>query len=325
MIFKFLAGLPAVLGVAGFFAYIWIGQSRIGGEVLKQIVTKLRAAPNIDASQYSNLTPAKIKKLIESDSHVRVLVNEQDQKLLRLLIIVQNIVTVIVLLACGGVIAFSIWLLNRPEPLSVTAYAPQAVVEEAKGALVDLDPLSVQWTSTGKDEPVSVFLENVDSGRRTQKKTVQSNVRSVRFEPTEVLEAASSRGLHQRNRIRSVIEWSANTSVSEVKDLLVGVDVELQLNGKLITPTGKDRRIDTLFAYIDQSTQSLPQNYCFSVDFVARSKAGPPLVIPLHSCNNDGEVHIAGLAQVDWNRPVGLVYGGPDDSRIVRTHIAGRP
>jgi len=288
-------------------------------------VTKLRTAPNLDVAQYTNLTPAKIGKLIESDSRVREVVNEQDQKLLRLLIILQHVLTVIVLLACAGLVALSIWLISRPEPLSVSALAPQAVAPDAKGALVDLDPIVVQWTSTGKDEPVSVFLENVDSGRRTQKKTVSSNVRSVRFEPSEIFEAATSRGFHRVNRIRSVVEWSANTSVSESKDLLVGIEIDLLLNGRLVTPNGKQRTIHTLFATIDQSTEQLPQNYCFNVDFVARSNMGPPLIIPLHSCNSDGEVQILALNQVDWNRPVGLVYGGPDDPRIVRTRVSGKP
>jgi hypothetical protein len=323
--FKFLAGLPAILGLAGFFAYIWAGQSRIGGEIMKQIVAKLRTAPNLDVGQYTTLTPARIGKLIASDSRVREVVNEQDQKLLRLLIILQHLLTVIVLLACAGLVALSIWLISRPEPLSLSALAPQAVAPDAKGALVDLDPIVVPWTSTGKDEQVSVFLENVDTGRRTQKKTVSSNVRSVRFEAPEVLEVATSRDFHRANRIRSVIEWSSNSSISESKDLLVGIEIDLLLNGRLVTPNGRQRTIDTMFATIDQSTEHLPQDYCFSTDFVARSKTGPPLVIPLHSCNNDGEVRIPGLTQVDWNRPAGLVYGGPDDPRIIRTHVSGKP
>jgi hypothetical protein len=323
--FKFLAGLPGILGVAGFFAYIWVGQSRIGGEIFKQIVAKLRTDPNLDVAKYSSLTPAKIGRLIKSDSRVRRNVNEQDQKLLRLLIILQHILTVVVLLACAGLVALSIWLISRPEPLSVSAGAPQAVAADAKGALVDLDPISVQWTSSGKDETVSVFLENVDSGARTKKKTVSSNVRSVRFESSEVSAVATSRTFHGANRIRSVVEWSAGTSVSATQDLLVGVEIELLLNGRLVTPAGKDRTIHTMFATFDQSTEHLPPNYCFSADLVGRANSGVPLVIPLHSCNNNGEVQIKGLDQVDWNKSVGLVYGGPDDPRIVRTEVSGKP
>lgn len=42
--FVFLKGLPAVLGIVGFFVYLWAGQYRIGGDLMKGVVDKLRAA-----------------------------------------------------------------------------------------------------------------------------------------------------------------------------------------------------------------------------------------------------------------------------------------
>jgi hypothetical protein len=45
---SFLSGLPALLGIAGFFAYLWAGQSKIAGEILKDIVGRLRTNPNLD-------------------------------------------------------------------------------------------------------------------------------------------------------------------------------------------------------------------------------------------------------------------------------------
>lgn len=44
-IMSFLSGLPAMLGIAGFFAYLWFGRSKIGGDILKEIVGKLRTNP----------------------------------------------------------------------------------------------------------------------------------------------------------------------------------------------------------------------------------------------------------------------------------------
>lgn len=78
---SFLNGLPALLGIAGFFAYLWVGQSRIGGDILKQIVGKLRNNPNLDLQPYGNLSPAKLGRLVESDTKIRDSVNDQDQKL----------------------------------------------------------------------------------------------------------------------------------------------------------------------------------------------------------------------------------------------------
>jgi hypothetical protein len=106
--------------------------------------------------------------------------------------------------------------------------------------------------------------------------------------------------------------------------LLVGIDVELALFGHLINPSGKDGVIQTMVAAIDESTASLPRDYCFTADFVGRSKTDA-VVIPLRSCNAENQVSIPGLNTIDWQRPVGLIYGSPDDRRIARTKVSGHP
>jgi hypothetical protein len=63
----------------------------------------------------------------------------------------------------------------------------------------------------------------------------------------------------------------------------------------------------------------------FNVDFVGWTKSRSALVVSLHACDADGEVRIPRLGDVDWTRPVGLVYNSPDDARIVRTRISGAP
>lgn len=97
-----------MLGIAGFFAYLWAGQSKIGGESLKDIAGRLRTNPNLDLKAYGELSPAKLGKLVESDSKIKDSVNAQDQKLLQLLIILQHGVTVIVLLVSAGLIGVSL-------------------------------------------------------------------------------------------------------------------------------------------------------------------------------------------------------------------------
>jgi hypothetical protein len=321
---SFLGGLPALLGIAGFFAYIWVGQNKIGGEILKDIVAKLRTNPNLDPKAYGDLSPAKLGRLVESDSKVRDAVNEQDQKLLRLLIILQHGLTVIVLLVSAALVGLSVWLFTRPQPLSVLVKSPTAVNKDAEGLLVDLDPVDVEWQSQGVPESVRVYLENVDSGTQTDKKTLAADVRNVVFTPEQLHIVASDRTYHHKNRIRSVVEWSKGKATSEPVALLVGMDVDLALFGNLITASGKGGVIHTMVATIDQSTATLPTDYCFTADLVARVATGP-VVIPLKSCNNDTQVSIPGLNKLDWRRYPGLVYGGPDDRRIVRTHVSGHP
>lgn len=323
-VMSFLSGLPALLGIAGFFAYLWVGQSKIGGEILKDIVRKLRTNPNLDLRAYGELSPAKLGKIVESDTRVRDAVNDQDQRLLRLLIVFQHSLTAVVLVVSAALVGLSVWLFTRPQPLSVFAKPPSAVNKEAEGLLVDLDPIAVQWQSEGVPEPVTVFLENVDTAAQTEKRTVAADIREVVFSPAQVHAVASDRSYRHKNRIRSVIEWSKGKSVSQPMDLLVGLDVELALYGKLISASRKQNVIHTLVATIDDSTATIPTDYCFSVDLVGRSQTSP-VVIPLKSCNADTEVSIPALKTRDWRRYPSLVYNSPDDRRTVRTHVSGHP
>ena len=110
---------------------------------------------------------------------------------------------------------------------------------------------------------------------------------------------------------------------SEVVDLLVGIRVQLMLGGKLITPGGS-QTVNTLMATIDESTEFMPDNYCFQTDFVGWTKTSP-FVGGLKSCNQVRHVDVPWLADIDWSRHVGLVFDAPDDRRIVRTCISGQP
>jgi hypothetical protein len=323
-VISFLSGLPALLGIAGFFAYLWVGQSRIGGEILKEIVRKLRTNPNLDLKAYGELSPARLGRIVDSDTRVRDAVNDQDQKLLRLLIIFQHSLTVIVLLVSAALVGLSGWLFMRPQPLSVLVKPPSAVTTDAEGLLVDLDPLTVQWQSEGVPEPVTVFLENVDTGAQSAKKTLAADVRDVVFAPAQVHAVASDRSYHHKNRIRSVVEWSKGKTTSQPVDLQVGLEVELALYGRLIAASRKEGIIHTLVATIDDSTENIPADYCFTVDLVGRSKTSA-VVIPLKSCNADTQVSIPGLDTLDWRRYPSLVYNSPDDRRIVRPHVSGHP
>jgi hypothetical protein len=79
-----------------------------------------------------------------------------------------------------------------------------------------------------------------------------------------------------------------------------------------------------MVATIDESTATLPRDYCFTADFAGRSKTAA-VVIPLKSRNADTQVSIPSLKILDWQRPVGLLYDSPDDRRIVRTKVSGHP
>jgi hypothetical protein len=122
--------------------------------------------------------------------------------------------------------------------------------------------------------------------------------------------------------MRTVIEWPGKIVRSDAVDLAVGVKVQLMIGGTLVTPDGT-RSINTIIATIDDSTEHMPPDYCFAVDFAVWNQVGP-LVAPLKSCNRKQEVDLPFLSQVDWGRRVGLVFNQPTaDGSFVRTCIAG--
>ena len=294
---SFLKGLPAVLGIVGFFAYLWAGQYRLGGELMKTVVDKLRVAPNVDIKDYAALTPARIEQLIKHDSAARNAVNDQDIRLIRLIVILQYVVTVFVLIVCSGLVALGIWLISRPEPLSIVPHSPTSARSTPDVALVDLDPIKVVWDANGMVEHVSVFLENIAGERRSGKKSILADVHEATFTPDEVHDALIDRDYHGINRIRTVVEWSGHTVRSNPIDLPVGIKVRLMIGGTLVTPEAT-RPINTLIATIDDSTEHMPNGYCFNVDFAGWNRSGP-LVAPLKSCNSDSEVTMPFLADID--------------------------
>ena len=93
------------------------------------------------------------------------------------------------------------------------------------------------------------------------------------------------------------------------------------LGGKLITP-GRQPDRQHVMTLIDESTEFMPDNYCFQTDFVGWTKTSP-FVGGLKSCNQVRHVDVPWLADIDWSRHVGLVFDAPDDRRIVRTCISG--
>lgn len=206
--------------------------------------------------------------------------------------------------AALAVVAGLVWKLAGTRQLSVVPDPPRDLVPEADGLLVDLDPLAVRWTASGPDANVQVSLENVDSHRRTVAHTLSSNVRAVEFPVEEVRQVATSRAYRGKNRIRAVVEWPGHAAFSSIVDLHVGLDVQLNLFGHVLVADGSEREVHTLFAYIDDSTAPLPDDYCFTANFTYRTSVGSTVQV-LRSCHEVGTVTIQDLDRIRWGEGYG--------------------
>jgi hypothetical protein len=325
-VYEFLQALPALVGFIGFFVYLWAGQQKSGGNVFSKIVDRLRQNPNVDIRSYGSMTPAKLRHLIAADEKVRSTVNEQDRELLKLVIQNQSRTTLIVFVVCAALVALGVWLVRtdplRPRPVQIGEIRIGAIEKQAEGLLVDLDPLQVSWRADGDEEVLSVCLENLSSGAKTRRKSVVSSARTVNFLPQDLAPLLEDRSYKGVNRIRALVETSRSTFSSRDVDILVGIRASLMIGGTLISQGEERGKISTLFATIDDSTEHVPSGYCFQGDFFAFDVSGAAVVQALRSCNSDGEVRLSKISDINWNRPHGFIYHGPDDPRLIRSDVA---
>lgn len=169
------------------------------------------------------------------------------------------------------------------------------------------------------------MLENINSGHKTIRKSVTSSARLIRFESADLLPVLDNRSYKGSNQVRAIIETSQSTFHSQDVGLLVGIQVSLSIGAKLITPKKGEgiRTINQLIATIDDSTEKMPKNYCFSGDFAALDNSRRPIIQLLKSCNYDNKVSLLKLSEINWNLPHAFIYHGPDNPSIVRSLIEG--
>ena len=333
----FFQSLPAVVGVIAFFAFLWVGQTRLWGKNLREIVLRLRNNPNLDIPAYEKMSALAVLYAVSKDAEVRATVNEQDYRLLKLLSIFQATIIVVVFVVCAGMVIYSVSIFRqdifRPKPLLIDGIHIKAIEPEAGGLLVDLDPIQVVWDAQGEEKEVSVFLENTDTKSRTQKKSTISSRRFITFEAAEFRPVLPVREYKGVNHFRAVIETNDNIYKSLRKPIFVGVEVELIVQFLLIGSENRDRKIDLLTASINGWTQEplnshasdLPDNYCISGIFTSQDKSGSPMAQSISTCNEEtgirGEIKLDLIDLIDWNKPYKFTYYGPGDRRLVRTQV----
>jgi hypothetical protein len=312
----FLKGLPALLGIVGFFAYLWRGQGRIGADTTRLIIERLRNDPNVPLKQLDvKMSAAKLKHLVETDERVRRRVNAEQGRLLRQIVHWQNAVTLVVFLACAGLVALAIMLISRPLPLEVTLSPPRALVAREGKPLLDLDQIVVNWSSKGVGEQVQVFLENVDSGTWTPVRTVASDVGTLTFDPKHLREVASDRAYGGRNRVRSVVKTSTNIFKSATVDLAVGIQIRLYTN------LGGGRAM--IFPTIWGKDENIPPGFCFDSTIFGYRSGGDIKKVEINDrCKGNRMLTPSLLSDFDWSRPIGLLYSGPRPE-LVRTCLYG--
>ena len=309
--YSLLAALPAVLALSGFVVFQLLRRSGTGDAVTRRIVEKLRREAPDSISPDQRLHADQVERVLTGDQRLRELVGEQDFLLLKQTLRQQFIISLTVYALATVLCALSIVLFLRHEnaskQLSLANISLADANDNAKGLVVDLEPINVKWVSSGEADDIDVYLENVQTGMRTAPLRCHSAENAIRFEKDDYKSLLSNREKGQNNRIRAVLQTKKEHFSSLPADVAVGITVLTLLD---------KRGVLTVAAMIDNSR--IPY-YDFEAKIVVPARAAnrAPLAIGPQIPYRFKSIKVPKPREFDWNSARG-VYFSPDDARLVR-------
>ncbi len=309
---NFLASLPALLSILGFVIYYLLNNYQKGDPVTIRLLEKLRQDAPEKFKEHEKLGSKQLFELLSKDTSLRGKISTQDFKLLQQILKHRFVISLVVYLVCAVLFLTGIGLFvyqnNKPIALSVENIQLTSTNPEAKGLPVDLDTLKIQWNTTGVREDVSVYLENLDTKRRSKEISVCSSDGFVEVIPSEYHSILSDRQFDAWNRVRVVIQAKENKFVSSSFKLHVGLTIlGIVFEEKV-----------TIAAMIDNG---LAQYYNFEALLVAWKKDDvDTLSLGNGLINGKRDYPVNNLGEYDW-QSAKLTYLGPDDPRLVACNI----
>lgn len=311
-VMSFIALLPAVLAVLAFVVYRLLSGQKRSDDITKQIVQKLKAdAPKV-VSQLEGLSPRQISQTLDNDQQLKMLVGENNFRLLNTVLRQEfikslSIYSIVTILFIIGIAAF-IFLQVRPQAVALSNWNMTSTHPDAENLPVDLDELLVEWQASGPAKDFTFFLENVQTGMRSDEMKASSDGQSIRFPPTSYQNILSVRERNGVNRVRVVARGDNQLFRSD--EFLIRVGIEIG-----VYPITEEKEV-WITALIDNRSIS---NYTFEGALLVYFKDNEE---NLESYNGEFENPKATLVfsefdQLNW-ATAKFAYFGPDDPRLVR-------
>jgi hypothetical protein len=307
----FLASLPAILGFTGFAVFWFLRFNYKGDATTRQVLAKVRrSAPDV-AKRLERLRGQQLSNALEHDAELRQVLDAGDQDILRQALRQQFILSLVVLVLSAGLVAFALIMFLRqqslPQNLKISNFLLESVEGQARGKAVDLDDLAATWKSAGEPEDLLVYLENVQTGRRSRELRTGTQQQRVVFPRETYRPCLDERAPGRSNRLRIVCQGQRAVFQSPEFDVWVGVNIW----GFWDQEKGAVR----LAAMIDHA---LVQGYAFEAKVIVWTKGTSPEVLSFGG-------PIRGMADFSVEKPeairwdtLSVTYLGPGDASLVR-------
>jgi hypothetical protein len=314
----FFISLPAILGVLAFVIYYILRKSITEDPIIKSILDKVRRElPEIYQS-IESLDNKQKEELLKKDISIRKTLSLNELKLLDTALKHQFRTNLYVYSLCGILLLSGIGLFiyysNKPKQLVIDNIQIQNTDSTSRNILVDLDPVTVTWTSTGHDEIVFVALENVESGQQSKKVRVQASEAKIIFKSDRYDnydKILSNRQPLQSNRVRAIVFTGKESFQSKEFEIKVGV--------RLLCLGTLPNRIEFL-ATIDNR---IVDNYSY-LPTLALFKKGSnfqnPIILEGNELAPKHEFKISHPETIDVKNFI-LSYKNSQDDRLVRTEV----
>jgi len=307
----FLSSLPAILGLTGFIVLWLLRNNSKGDATTRQILDKVRRdAPEV-ARHFEGLKGKQLERVILNDQALQGVLSDADNKLLRQALMQQFILSLVVYVLCAGLFCFGVVMFLRqismPPKLKVSGFGMESTSELAKGKAVDLDDIVVTWKAEGTAEDVLVYMENVQTSRRSAELRTSSAQQRLIFPRDSFRPCLTDRAAGRSNRVRIVCQAKEAIFQSSDFDLLVGINIWGFYD--------EEKSSVRLAAMIDHS---LVQGYQFEAKAMVWTKGPSPQILTFGGpMRGQGDFRVEQPQTIRWDT-LQIVYLGPDDSSVIR-------
>ncbi len=310
----FLSSLPAILGLTGFVVLWLLRNNSKGDATTRQILDKVRRdAPEV-ARHFEGLKGKQLERVILNDQALKGVLTEADNQLLRQALSQQFILSLVVYILCAGLFCFGVVMFLRqismPPKLKVNGFGMESTSGLAKGKAVDLDDLAVTWKADGTAEDILVYLENVQTSRRSAELRTSSAQQRLVFPRDSFRPCLAERTAGRGNRVRVVCQAKDAVFQSSDFDLLVGINIWGFYD--------EEKNSIRLAAMIDHS---LVQGYPFEAKAMVWTKGPSPQVLTFGgTMRGQGDFPVKQPETIRWDT-LEIIYFGPDDPSAIRATI----